>query len=75
MPEEKIDEKIANDYKLFVLNNLAKNNPLIPTVQVLNRYCKQNHELRTDVIKVIVNNTQFAVIMLRLSCFRKLRNE
>lgn len=64
LPEEKIDEKIANDYKLFVLNNLAKNNPLIPTVQVLNRYCKQNHELRTDVIKVIVNNTQFAVRFL-----------
>lgn len=62
--EEKIDEKIVNDYKTFVLNNLANDNPIIPTVQVVARYGERDRELKAEVIKAVVSNSKLSVSFL-----------
>ena len=55
LPEESINEKVVNDYKRFVLNNLVEDSPIIPTVQVMNRYGERDRELKDKVIEAIVN--------------------
>ena len=52
--EENIDEKIVNDYKAFVLNNLANGNPIIPTVQVVARYGERDSEFKEAVIRAVL---------------------
>ena len=64
VPEENIDEKIVNDYKTFVLNNLAKDNPIIPAVQVVIRYGERDSELKAEVIKAIVGNPELSASFL-----------
>lgn len=55
LPEESINEKVVNDYKEFVLNNLGEGSPMVPTVQVMNRYGERDRELKDKVIEAIVN--------------------
>ena len=62
--EENINEKIVNDYKAFVLNNLAKDNLIIPTVQVVTRYGERDSELKAEVIKTIVANPELSASFL-----------
>lgn len=64
VPEENIDEKIVNDYKTFVLNNLAKDNHIIPTVQVVTRYGERDSELKAEVIKAIMANPELSASFL-----------
>lgn len=56
VPGKNIDEKIINDYKVFVFNNLANNNPVIPTIQVVARYGEKDNELKAAVIKAVLDN-------------------
>lgn len=55
LPEESINEKVVNDYKRFVLNNLAEGSPMVPTVQVMNRYGERDREFKDKVIEAVVN--------------------
>lgn len=64
MPEETIDEKIINDYKTFVFNNLAKDKPIVPAVQVVARYCERDSKLKAVVIKAVLTNPQMSANFL-----------
>lgn len=56
VPKENINEKIVNDYKTFVFNNLEKDNPIIPTIQVVARYGERDSEIKEAVIKEVLDN-------------------
>ena len=60
LSDEDISEKAVNEYKNFVLNSFAKDKPIIPTVQVMNRYGERDSEFKEKVIKVIVDRPKFA---------------
>ena len=64
LPEESIDEKVVNDYKEFVLNNLVEGSPMVPTVQVMNRYGERDRKLKDKVIEVIVNCPKISAAFL-----------
>lgn len=64
LPEESINEKVVNDYKGFVLNNLVEGSPIVPTVQVMNRYGERNRELKDKVIEAIVNCPKISAAFL-----------
>ncbi len=64
VPEENIDEKIVYDYKKFLLKNFRKDNPIIPTVQVVNRYAERDCEFKAEVIRVIEDNPEFSASFL-----------
>lgn len=60
LPDDHINEEIVRDYKEFVLNNLEGDNPLVPSVHVLNRYSRQDCKFRAEVINVIGNKPQLS---------------
>lgn len=62
--EESINEKVVNDYKEFVLNNFVEGNPMVPTVQVMNRYGERDRELKDKVIEAIVNCPKISAAFL-----------
>lgn len=64
VPEETIDEKIVNDYKAFVFNNLIRDNPIIPTVGVVARYGERDSDLKSAVIKAVLTNSQMSANFL-----------
>lgn len=64
LPEESINEKVVNDYKGFVFNNLVEGSPIVPTVQVMNRYGERNRELKDKVIEAIVNCPKISAAFL-----------
>lgn len=64
LPEESINEKVVNDYKEFVLNNLGEGSPMVPTVQVMNRYGERDRELKDKVIEAIVNCPKISATFL-----------
>ena len=64
LPEESINEKIVNDYKEFVLNNLVEGSPMVPTVQVMNRYGERDRKLKDKVIEAIVNCPKISAAFL-----------
>lgn len=74
--EEDMNEKIVNDYKTFVINNLASTKPVIPTVQVVARYGERDSELKTSVIKAVLANSKlsanFWVMRMMRMMLRKL---
>lgn len=59
-----MNEKIVNDYKTFVINNLASTKPVIPTVQVVARYGERDSELKTSVIKAVLANSKLSANFL-----------
>lgn len=61
VPKENINEKIVNDYKTFVFNNLEKDNPIIPTIQVVARYGERDSEIKEAVIKEVLDNPKLSV--------------
>ena len=64
VPKENINEKIVNDYKTFVFNNLEKDNPIIPTIQVVARYGERDSEIKEAVIKEVLDNPKLSVKFL-----------
>lgn len=60
VPEKEINEKIVNDYKAFIVNNLANDKPIITTVQVMARYSEQDSEFKATVIKAILTNSKLS---------------
>ncbi len=64
VPEYNISEKIINDYKSFVLNNLEKDNPTALAIQVVTRYGERDSELKTEVIKAIMANLELSASFL-----------
>ena len=64
LPEDNIDEKIVNDYKTFVFDNLASDNPIIPTVQVVARYGERDNELKAAVIKAVLTSPKLSASFL-----------
>ena len=62
--EEDMNEKIVNDYKTFVINNLVSTKPVIPTVQVVARYGERDSELKTSVIKAVLANSKLSANFL-----------
>lgn len=64
VPEDNISEKIINDYKSFVLNNLEKDNPIAPAIQVVTRYGERDSELKIEVIKAIMANLELSASFL-----------
>ena len=64
LPEDNIDEKIVNDYKTFVFDNLASDNPIIPTVQVVARYGERDNELKAVVIKAVLTSPKLSASFL-----------
>lgn len=67
LPEESINEKVVNDYKGFVFNNLVEGSPIVPTVQVMNRYCERDRELKDKAIEAIVNCPKLSAAFLGYS--------
>lgn len=53
--EKNITESITNDFKIFIINNLEKTNPIIPNIHMLSIYGKKDTELKTKVIKKLVS--------------------
>lgn len=64
LPEESINEKVVNDYKEFVLNNLVEGSPMVPTVQLMNRYGERDRELKDKVIEAIANCPKISAAFL-----------
>ncbi len=64
IPEENIDKKVVNDYKAFVFNNLASDNPVIPAIQVVARYGERDSELKAVVIKSVLANPKLSARFL-----------
>lgn len=64
VPEENINEKVVNDYKTFVFDNLEKDNPIIPTVQVVARYCERDSEIKEAVIKAVLDKPKLSAQFL-----------
>ena len=64
LPEESINENVVNDYKGFVLNNFVEGSPIVPTVQVMNRYGERDRELKDKVIEAIVNCPKISAAFL-----------
>ena len=64
LPEESINEKVVNDYKEFVLNNLVEGSPMVPTVQVMNRYGERDRKFKDKVIEAIVNCPKISAAFL-----------
>lgn len=62
--EKEINEKIVNDYKAFIVNNLANDKPIITTVQVMARYSEQDSEFKATVIKAILTNSKLSASFL-----------
>ena len=60
VPDEIIDEKVVNDYKAFVFNNLSCDNPIIPTVQAVARYGERDNELKVAVINALLTNRKLS---------------
>lgn len=64
VPEENINEKVVNDYKTFVFDNLEKDNPIIPTVQVVARYGERDSEIKEAVIKAVLDKPKLSAEFL-----------
>lgn len=64
IPEENIDNKIVEDFKLYMLNSFKKKQPIIPTTQVLIRYSERDNELKEKTIKTIASNPEFSARLL-----------
>lgn len=64
LPEESINEKVVNDYKGFVINNLVKGSPIVPTAQVMNRYGERDGEFKAKVIEAIVDCPKLSTAFL-----------
>lgn len=54
LPEESINEKVVDDYKEFMLSNLAGDNPIVPKVETVNKYGNKDREFKERVIEAIV---------------------
>ena len=64
LPEESINEKVVNDYKEFVLNNLVERSPIVPKVHVINRYGERDQELKAKVIEAILDRPKLSTAFL-----------
>ena len=64
LKEENISEKVINDYKEFVLNNIDGDNPIVPTVQVISRYGEKDRDFKAKVINAIVVHPKYSTRFL-----------
>lgn len=64
LPEESISEKVINDYKEIVLNNIDEDNPIVPTVQVISRYGEKDRDFKEKVLNAIVVHPKYSTRFL-----------
>lgn len=64
IPEENIDNKIVEDFKVYILNSFRQEHPIIPATQVVIRYGERDCELKDKIIKEIVANQEFSARVL-----------
>lgn len=60
IPEENIDNKIVEDFKLYILNSFKQEQPIIPAAQVFIRYGARDSELKKLIINQMMTNLEFA---------------
>lgn len=64
IPEENIDNKIIEDFKVYILNSFKQEYPIIPTIQILMRYSERDSELKEKTIKTTASNPELAARFL-----------
>lgn len=64
LSDEKITEQVVNDYKRFVLKHINEDNPIVPSVQMLCRYGEKDQELKTKVIKTVIERPKLSAAFL-----------
>lgn len=64
IPEENIDNKIIEDFKVYILNSFKQEYPIIPTIQILMRYSERDSELKEKIIKTTASNPELAARFL-----------
>lgn len=72
IPEDNIDNKIVGDFKVYILNSLKQEYPIIPAAQVVIRYGERDGELKDKIIKEIVANKEFSARILDYVYFDKI---
>lgn len=64
LENDRITDKVVEDYKKFVLDNINGDNPVVPTFQMLNIYGERDLELKVKVIKAVSDSPRFSIIFL-----------
>lgn len=67
--EENIDNKIVEDFKLYMLNSFKKKQPIIPIAKVVIRYGERDSELKEKLIDEIMTNPEFSARFLGYADF------
>lgn len=60
IPEENIDNKMVEDFKLYILNSFKQEQPIIPAAQVFIRYGERDSELKKLIINQMMTNLEFS---------------
>ena len=64
IPEESIDDKIVEDFKVYMLNSFKKKQPIIPIAKVIICYGERDSELKEKMIDKIMTNPEFSARFL-----------
>ena len=60
LPEKDINRNVVDDFKSFMLPNLNRENPIIPPIQVLDRYSKKDRELKVKIIEKVIEDPKLS---------------
>ena len=64
IPEENIDIKIVEDFKVYILKSFKQEQPIIPATQVFIRYGERDSELKKLIINQMMTNLEFSARFL-----------
>ena len=61
---EDINGKIVDDYKKFIMNNIEKENTVVPSIYMMSIYGELDAELKVKVIKKMVERPELSCSFL-----------